>query len=302
MKELLIFMLMFSIFNSNSQDIFFGKYKKPELLQKLEEYQKTKGQTWEWLGFYIEYDHHYSVTPLDVIPFAGTGGDGIHFGFLTDFDTITDLENAPIVCVSPSNDPPIKLVAKNLTDLLRLVVAIGEAEFLDEDYETDEEVKTRLQAWDKVSETDWQGKPLPKNEIEQMKQRNAEIQEGRIQLAKILKDQFQINPMQNVSQYIKDLRASRQQEITIVTSDDIGIKYQTVKFNIDGFDYSNKDNSQVKDYLNKASEPERLKFYRDATYHYILSKEYDTDIKKTIMESLTKDGYKREAQILEKKY
>ena len=293
---------MFSIFNSNSQDIFFGKYKKPELLQKLEEYQKTKGQTWEWLGFYIEYDHHYSVTPLDVIPFAGTGGDGIHFGFLTDFDTITDLENAPIVCVSPSNDPPIKLVAKNLTDLLRLVVAIGEAEFLDEDYETDEEVKTRLQAWDKVSETDWQGKPLPKNEIEQMKQRNAEIQEGRIQLAKILKDQFQINPMQNVSQYIKDLRASRQQEITIVTSDDIGIKYQTVKFNIDGFDYSNKDNSQVKDYLNKASEPERLKFYRDATYHYILSKEYDTDIKKTIMESLTKDGYKREAQILEKKY
>lgn len=302
MKELLTLILMFSIFKSNSQDIFFGEYKKPELLQQLEEYQNTKGQTWEWLGFYIEYDHHYSVTPLDVIPFAGTGGDGIHFGFLTDFDTITDLENAPIVCVSPSNDPPIKLVAKNLTDFLRLVVAVGEAEFLDEDYQTDEEVKTRLQKWDKVSETDWQGKPLPKDEIEQMKQKTAEIQQGRAQLAKTLKDQFQIDPMLNVSQYIKDLRASRQQEITIETSEDIGIKYQTDKLTIDGFDYSIKDSNQVKDYLDKASEAERLKFYRDATYHYILSKDYDNDIKKTIITSLKKDGYKREAQILEKKY
>lgn len=302
MKGLLTLIFIFSISKSNAQDIYFGEYKKPELLLKLEEYQKAEGQTWEWLGFYIGYDLHYSVTPLDVIPFASTGGDGIHFGFLTDFGSISDLENAPIVCVSPSNNPPIKLVAKNLTDFIRLVVSIGDAAFLDEDYETDEEVTMRLQEWDQVSETDWQGKPLPKNEIEQILQITAEIQQGRVQLAKILKDQFQINPMQNVSQYIKDLRALRHEDITIATSDGIGIQYQTVKLNIDGFDYGIKDSNQVKDYLEKASEPERLKFYREATYDYILNKDYDTDMKKIIMASLKKDGFKRESQILEKKY
>lgn len=302
MKELLTLILMFSIFKSNSQDIFFGDYKKPLLLKKLEEYQKAEGQTWEWLGFYIEYDHHYTTTPLDVIPFAGTGGNGIHFGFLTNFGTTKDLDNAPIVCVSPSNDPPVKLVAKNLTDFLSLTIAVGEAEFLDEDYQTDEEVLTRLQEWDKVSETDWQGNPLPKDEIDQMKQRTTEIQQGRAQLTKMLKDQFNIDSMPNVSQYIKDLRAKRQTQITIETSDDIGITLQTNKLTIEGFDYSIKDSNQVKNYLENVSKVERLKFYRDATYHYILSKDYDNDIKKIIIASLIKDGYKREAQILKMKY
>ncbi|MEM7424823.1 MAG: hypothetical protein AAF441_01920 [Pseudomonadota bacterium] len=302
MKGLLTLILMFSIFKSNSQDIFFGDYKKPDLLQKLEEYQRADGQTWEWLGFYIEYDHHYSATPLDVIPFAGTGGDGIHFGFLTDFGSTTDLDKAPVVCVSPTNDPPIKLVAKNLIDFLCLVAAISHAEFLDEDYETDEEVKTRLQEWDEVSEKDWQGNPLPKDEIEQMKQITAETKQGRNQLTKVLKEQFHIDPMPNVSEYIKDLRDTRQTDITIKTSDDIGIKFQTDKLTVQGFDYNIKNNNQVKDYLDKASEPERLKFYRDATYHYILNKNYDYDIKKTITASLKKDGYEREAKILEKKY
>lgn len=110
--------MMFSLFKSNAQDLFFGDYKKPELLIKLEDFQ-SKGTTWEHLGFYIDFDHHYSITPLDVIPFAGTGGNGIHFGFLTDFGNAKDLENAPIVLISPSNDPPLKLVANNIKDFLK---------------------------------------------------------------------------------------------------------------------------------------------------------------------------------------
>lgn len=302
MKELLTLILMFSLFKSNSQDISFGEYEKPELLQKLEEYQKTKGQTWEWLGFYIEYDHHHSVTPLDVIPFAGTGGDGIHFGFLTDFGTVKDLSNAPIVCVSPSNDPPIRLVAENLVDFLGLVVTIGEAEFLDDDYKTEEELKAQLQEWDEVLEVDWKGNPVPKDEIEQMKQRRAERRQGRIQLAKVLNEQFQIYPMTNISQYIKDLRTVRQKEITIETLDGIGIKYRTEKLIIEGFDYSIENNNLVKGYFDKASVAERLKFYRDATFHYILSNGFDEIIKELIIKALKKDGYKREIQILKKKY
>ncbi|MEM6297539.1 MAG: hypothetical protein AAF740_02515 [Bacteroidota bacterium] len=293
---------MFSKFQSNPHDIFFGSYNKPDLLKKLERYQDFDDQAWRCLGFYIRYDYHYSSTPLDVIPFAGTGGSGIHFGFLTDFGAIDNLTHAPVVCVSPSNDPPIKLVAKNLTDFLRLVVTIGDAEFLDDDYETDEEIVTRLQEWDKVSEIDWQGNPLPEDEVEQMKQRVIEIQQDRAKLTKVLADHLQITPLQNISKYIKDLQKWRQEEITIETSDDIGIKYQADKLKINSFDYSIKDSNQIKHYLKSASEPERLKFYRDATYHYILSKGYDTDIKKVVTESLKKAGFKREALILRKKY
>ncbi|WP_139135253.1 hypothetical protein [Roseivirga sp. 4D4] len=292
---------MFSLFKSNSQDFFFGEYEKPDLLQKLEEYQNIRGQTWEWLGFYIEYDHHHSMTPLDVIPFAGTGGDGIHFGFLTDFGTVKDLSNAPIVCVSPSNDPPIRLVAQNLTDFLGLVLTIGEAEFLDDDYTSDEQIKAQLQEWDEVSEVDWKGNPLPKTEIEEMKQRRAERRQGRVLLAKVLSEQFEIYPITKVSQYINDLRVVRKKEITIETLDGIGIKYRTEKLIIEGFDYSVEDNL-VQSYLDKASEAERLKFYRDATYNYILSDDFDKVIKELLIKSLQKHGYRREGQILKKKY
>jgi hypothetical protein len=56
----------------------------------------------------------YFITPPDLITFISTGGDGIHFGFLTDFGQVEDLEEAYIVCVSPTNDPPLKIVARNL--------------------------------------------------------------------------------------------------------------------------------------------------------------------------------------------
>ncbi len=36
-------------------------------------------------------DDSYSITPPDLIPFANTGGDGIHFGFLTDFGSVSTL-------------------------------------------------------------------------------------------------------------------------------------------------------------------------------------------------------------------
>jgi hypothetical protein len=59
---------------------------------------------------------------LDVISFARPGMDGIHYGFLTDFGSIDDLENASIVRVSPMDfDDPVKIVARNIHDSLRIL-------------------------------------------------------------------------------------------------------------------------------------------------------------------------------------
>ena len=292
---------MFSFFKSNAQNVFLGAYSKPEMVKQLESIQKHDG-SWESLGFYIEFNHHYSTTPLDVIPFAGTGGDGIHFGFLTDFGNVKDLDKAPIVCVSPMNDPPVKLVSQNLRDFLRLVITVGNAEFLNEDYANKEEVTIRLMKWDKVSEVDGYGHPLPPDKIFQMKQRITETLKARVEKINLIKSQFQMEEMPDVYKYIKDLRLARQAEITIETADNIGIIYLEETMPITEFDYRIKDSDSVSGYLEKASKAQRLKFYRDATYHYILSKDYDYDIQKVIIKALRNDGFKREAHILETKY
>jgi hypothetical protein len=292
---------MFSFFKSNAQDQFFGNHKKPELLIQLEQAQNN-GESWEYLGFYIDYDIHYTTTPLDIIPFAGTGGNGIHFGFLTDFKDSINLDNAPIVCISPSNDPPIKLVAKNLSDFLRLVVVIGEAEFLDDDYENEEDVELRLEEWDLVSEKDWEGNPLSNKEIEESRLQIHNIQKQRTRLIQVLKEDFKIEPMPIVYQYIKELRANRSEGIDIKTSDNIGIIYQGDSSKVQFYDYAVKDIDLINEFLQKANKPSRLQFYRDATFHFIISNDYDIEIKRLLIKYLKIDGYEREARILETKY
>jgi hypothetical protein len=117
-----------------------------------------------------------------------------------------------------------------------------------------------------------------------------------------IKTQFQMEEMPDVYKYIKDLRLARQAEITIETADNIGIIYLEETVPVTEFDYSIKNPNSVSDYLEEASKAQRLKFYRDATYHYILSKDYDYDIQKVIIKALRNDGFKREAKILEEKY
>ena len=74
-------------------------------LIRLEEDLQKEGKTLDTIGFVpIVTEFAYSITPIDVIPFAHTGGDGVHFGFLTDFGRVKNLNDAPIVCVSPTND------------------------------------------------------------------------------------------------------------------------------------------------------------------------------------------------------
>lgn len=292
---------MFSLFKSNAQDLFFGDYDKPELLIKLEEYQ-AKGNSWEHLGFYIDFDHHYAMTPLDVIPFAGTGGDGIHFGFLTDFGNEKDLENAPIVLVSPSNDPPLKLVANNLRDFLKIVMAIGDAEFLDEDYNSEEEVKTRLTEWDAVSEKDWQGNLLPKSEIQEAKKRLENTLLKRDNLRQMLINEMRISPMGSIVNYISQIRIDRAKEIELKDSYDVGINYSCDTSVIKECQYELKDISKIDEFLKTASLGERILFYRNSTYQFILAEDYDKEIKRLIIENLKKDGFKRESQILTKKY
>jgi len=292
---------MLSFFKSYGENIYFGDYKKPKLLMKLEEYQNNKN-SWEYLGVYIDYKLHASITPLDVIPFAGTGGDGVHFGFLTDFGNEKNLDDAPIVCVSSTNDPPVRLVANNLKDFFRIVSAIGEAEFLDEFYDSDEEITTRLKEWDEISETTWDGKPISKSDINKAKKQLAKTLQKRDELRTLLKNEFAISPMDSIVSYLKRIKADRAKTNYVKDSYDIGVRFSQKYSKIEGYDYEHKKISQIEKFFDKASKPERILFYRNSTYHFILSEDYDIDIKNKLIIFLKNDGYSRESKILKKQY
>lgn len=69
------------------------------------------------------------MSPYDVIPFANIGCDGIHYGFITDFGMVSDLENAFIACISPMDDfdAHIKIVARNIREFVSLVCTMKSA-------------------------------------------------------------------------------------------------------------------------------------------------------------------------------
>jgi hypothetical protein len=281
--------------------LYFGDYEKPELLKELENYQNQKDFSWVYLGFFIAYDGHYPITPLDAIPFAGTGGNGTHFAFLTDFGITKDLSDSPIICVSPTNDPPIKLIAKNLTDFLRLVATVGDAEFLDGDYDSDLEIQEQLADLDRVDTIDYSGNPVPKEKVDYLNTLITRNIAKRKELRRILRDDFEIDRVLSVVKYISALRRDREENVKIKTIDDLGVLVENVD-SINSFDYNSNGHNAVNAYLHTSNKSERLKFYRESTYFYILHKDYDIEIRRILIEWLAKDGFDRESRILARGY
>lgn len=102
-----------------------GKYNLPPTLQILMDFEKELGDCehfYDGLHFYLSpSDFRYFNTPSDVIVFGHIGADGIHYGFLTDYGSITDLEEAPIVCICPMDfEQPTRIIANNLREFLRI--------------------------------------------------------------------------------------------------------------------------------------------------------------------------------------
>jgi hypothetical protein len=116
------------LFYNDRKVVNFGKYEVPSSLKTLIEVERELKQEGyrmkSVIGFYLSLEHSgYFNTPFDVIAFGWTGVDGEHFGFLTDFGSADDLENAPIVMVSPMNfDQPTVLIANNIQTLLRIAI------------------------------------------------------------------------------------------------------------------------------------------------------------------------------------
>lgn len=234
-------------------------------LMELETVLEKENLSLQTIGLRPIYEPYaYEITPVDCIPFANTGGDGIHFAFLTDFGQVSSLEDAPIICISPTNDPPIRHVANNISDFYDLVSSVPYAELLESVWNFNEEAQLNelIEEMEQDSPTDW------------IEKRNS--------ILKRFKQTFNAKERQVVP-YMNEIREKRNNAVTIPTSDGLGIISNKNTDESDRmFQFRHPlDNillDQMKGFLNEASTIEQLAFIRDANYHYVVAPGYDEDI------------------------
>ena len=270
-----------SLFNLKNKQDYLGKYKKPEILSKLEFYQENGKANWENLEFYIKYDYLYGITPIDIIPFAYTGNNGIHFGFLTDFGLITDLNDVPIVCLATSYDPPINIVAKNLKQFLSFLSYAEQSSLLADIYDNQIDFDNR------------------KKEFLEC-QMEKEYVSKRMETIETLKHDFEIELESDIISKIKKYRTKRDSLINTKTVDGIGLIFKNNSEIIE-FDY-NKSIIKIRTFLENSNINSRFKFYRQSTFMYFINDLDDWEIKRLMIEHMRKDGLISESKIINKFY
>jgi hypothetical protein len=246
----------------NSLREIYGSYKIPEEVYKLYELERElceEDLSLSMIGFQpCLHDYCYSISPPDLIPFANTGGDGIHFGFLTDFGLVKSLKEAPIVCVSPTNDPPLRYIADNINEFLNLVSSVPHAEMLEGFWTNHDETHIQQEIMEFVKDTpsDWK--------------------EKRRKVAERFKDKFETHHVQ-IGSYLQRVQRERANTISTPTLDGLGIvgsKDQAITYTKYKFDFNMYFNQTLDDqelekinlYLKESNKIEKLAFIRDVIY------------------------------------
>ncbi|MHC0038867.1 hypothetical protein [Pseudoneobacillus sp. C159] len=246
----------------NSIREIYGSYEIPEEVYKLYELERELSEV--DLSLYIIglqpclHDYCDPISPPDLIPFANTGGDGIHFGFLTDFGQVPTLSEAPIVCVSPTNDPPLRYIADNIRDFLNLVSSVPHAEMLEGFWANHDEAQIQQVIMDFIKDT-------PSDWIEK-----------RRKVAERFKVKYVTQPIQ-IGSYLQQVQKKRANTITAPTLDGLGIlerKEHTITYRKYQFDFNKYFNQSLDDhelisineYLKESNRIEKLAFIRDVIY------------------------------------
>lgn len=280
MKYLTI-IILFTFIYCTHKDFKIDGYEMPKIIQELIELQEAKIYNGEEFEFWIDFqkESRYSICPIDAIPFASTGNNGIHFAFLTDFGRNKNLRNAPIVCIAPSYDPPVNLVSNNLEEFLSIVTTIENSTLLASRYKSQVDFDRRKEEWF----NGFLSKPR--------------ISESRKKLATLLKEKFKLKEINQIVAYSNDIRNERAQNVDYPSMDGLGV-FKLNNEKLTEFNYS-KNPQEVFKFLSNSNRNSRLLFYRNSYFNYILSKDYDEAIKFLIIQYLKKDGFLEEAKRLQ---
>lgn len=245
----------------------FGKYDVPPTLNKLIALQKELDdaeQFYRGFDFYVSLGGiRYFNTPCDVIPFGNIGVDGIHYGFLTDYGSVTDLEEASIVCVSPMKfSRPTRIVANNLSAFLRVNMTDGELFY--NTFTSEQQYTSKREQWiAKAAQSPYQS--------------SEEEKQTRERLHKWLLDHVPLPTFTNPYQYVQNVRLEWERKVTVQTQDGLGVTTpllngeQHIPFVISKS--AQPDLNLLQIYMNEAPMASRLAVIRDIQLNYVLQDE-----------------------------
>lgn len=265
--------------NNRMVDLNYGKYPVPETLKQIISLQdelnkEGKLPYGDLLGYYFslaEVDTRYLNTPLDVIQFAHPGSDGIHYGFLTDFGQVDHLEDAYIVRVSPVDfDEPVKIVARNLRDFMRIICFSPNAMDMFDIQTTEAEFNRYAHEIPSLSEL---------------------ADYDRSEARDIFQKEFQLEPIKNLYDYLQQVKEERNLAAVFPTEDGIGV-VQTPQLDdpqpIQPMKLERQqdlDLEQVKQFFESATYHSKLVFLRDSQSKGLI---YDNEAVKNFLKQQLK--------------
>ena len=265
-------------------------YKMPKLYNQLKtldkKLQKEGYSIDDQFGLRLTEDFpHYLVTPLDVIPFGDIGVDGIHYGFLTDFGRVPDLEEAFIVLIAPMDfGDQHKIVARNFREFLNLAWTTGNAI----DVANFKLVKTEDDYARMLSDFE-----------ESHKEMDDDYKRETSHVLKRIREDFQVQPIENIYKYIEiEVKEAREKQIVLSTLDGlgvVGVEGAHSKFEISEDEVV--DVEQLKAYLATSSRESKLAFIRDVqfTNHHL----DDMEMIQVIRNELEKQGLIYERKVFD---
>ncbi|MDL4840245.1 hypothetical protein [Aquibacillus rhizosphaerae] len=256
----------------------FGKYDVPHTLKVLIDLQNVVADAEQFylgLSFYLSLENfRYFNTPSDVVVFGNIGVDGVHYGFLTDYGSVTDLEIAPIVCVCPMDfERPIRIVAKNLCEFLS--VNFTDAELFYNQFESEQDYLKSREQW--VAED--------ANSTYQLSENEKVVRE---RVRGILTERIHIPIIDNPYRYVQNIKLERQRIISIQTQDGLGVanlllqgeKHKTFPTEKD----TDPDLKLLREYLRSTPVASRLALFRDIQLNYVLQD--NKDLCKIVLEAM----------------
>lgn len=268
----------------------FGKYDVPSTLQKLIALHNKLGdpeQFYLGLNFYLSLENfRYFNTPSDVVVFGNIGADGIHYGFLTDFGSVPDLETAPIVCICPMDfDRPTRIVAENLSEFLR--VNLADSALFYNEFNSEKDYLAAKEKW----AAEAANSPYPPTENEK------NVRKG---IEKFLMENIEMPNIDRPYRYIQLIEQERNRKISIETLDGLGVtapllrgeEHMPVPINMD----TDLDLEWLQHSLFSAPVASQFAFFRDVQLHS--SFQDNPEVHKIVMAAMKKLGLNDEANRL----
>ncbi|MEJ8548055.1 hypothetical protein [Brevibacillus borstelensis] len=211
-----------------------------------------------FLGIDDAHKAGYSCTPIDAIPFAWTGQDGIHYAFLTDFGTANSLDEAPIIRVSPMDfGECVRLVARNIRDFFAIHLFDNGSLLLNE-FASEQAYVDHMRRLEEEEEA------LEYLDVQRWKTETNFVAER-------AQEAFQLPLIDNPYHYIQEIRRDRLRQIVLKTKDGLGVipvgdkrqTYEPHPWSSVEPDHTHLDKGVLQAFFNHAEYETKLAFIRD---------------------------------------